>query len=67
MYPRTASGQVAKTTPITAGRLAKFAWTLHQQPECPVSAVLSHLIWSTRRLWLFAVSLDLVQDVRCLI
>ena len=28
MYPGTASGQLAWTTPITAGRLAKFSGTL---------------------------------------
>jgi hypothetical protein len=31
MYPGTASGQLAWTMPIAAGRLAKLSWTLHQR------------------------------------
>jgi hypothetical protein len=30
MYPRTASGQLARTRPIAAGQLAKSAWTLQR-------------------------------------
>jgi hypothetical protein len=32
MYPGTASGQLARTRPVAAGRLAKYGWTLHRRP-----------------------------------
>jgi hypothetical protein len=56
MYPGTASGQLARTTPITAGRLAKFGWTLqgcrvhgwmaNSRATCPLNVQLDKYPWT---------------------